>query len=186
MTCEGDSSSTVQRWPHASVAKELRMQLAADKVTRAPSDYSSFSKHLLALGDPRTCPSIWMHLMTYAESFHCRSQWSLSPLCACKVNCPWPRQIFLCTHSCLFRNPSAARWFLFPDTGVRRKTSPCQFVLLSICSPDKSELVRVKSWAILDFGEVSQFKRLDRCWKTTWLEDEVAIWTLVKLQISSP
>ncbi len=33
---------------------------------------------------------------------------------------------------------------------------------------------------------MSQFKRLDRCWKTTWLEDEVAIGTLVKLQISSP
>lgn len=36
------------------IAQELRMQLAADRVTRAPSDYSSFSKHLSDKGDPRT------------------------------------------------------------------------------------------------------------------------------------
>ena len=32
-------------------AKELRMQLAADKVVKAPSTYSSFQRHLLTIGE---------------------------------------------------------------------------------------------------------------------------------------
>ena len=54
---EEEMAKEMQSTSRASpLLAELRMQLAADKVTRAPSDYSSFSKHLLALGDPRQLP----------------------------------------------------------------------------------------------------------------------------------
>ena len=186
-----------------TMTASFRSQGTAHAVGSRQSDKSAIWLQLLFQAPP--CIGWSSHLskhlkncMAYAESFHCRSQWSLSHWLAFKVNCPLPRQVYiLCTHSeAAFWNPSAARWFPFPDSGVRRKTSPCQFVLLSICSV--LSICRVigtqnndvswqadKSQIMSNFGILVKWVSsncLDRCWKTTWLEDEVAIWTLVKLQ----
>lgn len=56
-TLEEDVAKEMQSTSRSSpLLAELRMQLAADRVTRAPSDYSSFSKHLSDKGDPRQLP----------------------------------------------------------------------------------------------------------------------------------
>lgn len=194
MTCEGDSSSTVQRWPHPSIAKELRMQLAADKVTRAPSDYSSFSKHLLALGDPRTFPSIWRTVWLMQNHFiadlndPCLIDWLLRSTARCRGRyfCAPIRKLRFGIH----RLPGDSRSQTAACDGRPHRANLCCCLFAeslapkTMMSPDK--LIRVKSWAILiNFGFLwSESVQIvltgvekQRGWKMRW-----QVWTLVKLQ----
>ena len=183
MTWKGDSSSTVQRWPHLSVAKELRMQLAADKVTRAPSDYSSFSKHLLALGDPRTFPSIWRTVWLMQNHFiadlndPCLIDWLLRSTARCRgryIFCAPIRKLRFGIH----RLPGDSRSQTAACDGRPHRANLCCCLFAeslapkTVMSPDK--LIRVKAWAILGFWWSESVQIVltgvekQRGWKMRW------------------